>query len=249
MSNYTVVDNPWEAHRQSLKNHLTNDPLDNFMAWSTIQATMYVGNGSYLQDELREFQTSPLWPRYAIACQRDAGFGDELIDGMGANALHQAFHLWQWEKTTNNRVEYLARIVEFGGGYGELARLAYNLGFRGEYVLIDIPEMAEIQTYYLRKTVPFLDWQAPANLAQIARRGECDLFIALASLSETPLEYRDALMPLLQPYGALILYQETFNGYDNVGWFTRWRETLRLRWQEWPVAHYASHRYLIGGGK
>ena len=247
MTDYTPSDNPWQAHRAALKNHLTNDNLNDFMQWSTIQATMYVGNGDYLQTELDYLKALPTWGRYAYACQRAEGFGDELIDGMGANALHQAYHLAMWEQATNNKIEYLAKIVEFGGGYGEMGHIAYRLGFRGEYVLIDVEEMQPIQTHYLRKTVPFLDWKAVHHMAHIARNGECDLFIALASLSETPLEYRDTLVPLLQPYGALVLYQETFNNYDNVAWFARWRQTLPLRWKEWEVAHYKSHRYLVGG--
>lgn len=236
--------NPWLAHRQSLKDHLRNDNLSDFMAWSTVRATMYVGDGTYLQNEIDELIKSPDWQRYAAACKRSGEFGDDLIDGMGCNALHQAYHLYCWEKSTGNKVEYLARIIEFGGGYGEMTHVCHKLGFRGEYLIFDFEECRTLQEYYLRRVTPFLNYRLkdPRKVAPM----EADLLIAIASLSETPPEERKAFLDPLKVHGALFLYQERFENYDNTALFRHVTARWPLQWQGWPVGHYKTHRYLVG---
>lgn len=245
MTDFPPSPNPWLAHRESLKKHLREDNLDSFMAWSTVQATMYVGySPNYLQHEIDYLQARPDWARWQAACKRNGEFGDELMDGMGCNALHQAYHLAQWEVATNNRVEYLAKIVEFGGGYGEMAHVCHQLGFRGKYMIFDFPECREIQEYYLRRVTPFFDYHLkdPRKLAPM----EADLLIGIASLSEAPPDVRKAFLDPLKVHGALFLYQEQFNNYDNTSLFQDVTARWPLRWQGWAVEHYKTHRYLVG---
>jgi hypothetical protein len=237
--------NPWLAHRMSLKKHLREDNLDNFMQWSTVQATMYVGySPRYLQHEIDYLQARPDWIRWQSACKRTGEFGDELIDGMGCNALHQAFHLCQWETATNNKIEYLVKIIEFGGGYGEMAHVCHRLGFRGKYMIYDFEEVRHLQEYYLRRVTPFMDYHIkdPRKIAPM----EADLLIGIASLSETPPKERQAFLDPLKIHGALFLYQQTFENYDNVALFKSITERWPLKWQGWPVEHYKSHHYLVG---
>jgi hypothetical protein len=40
-------------------------------------------------------------------------------------------------------------IVEFGGGFGSMCRLIGALGFRGRYVIFDLPPVLALQRYYL----------------------------------------------------------------------------------------------------
>lgn len=206
---------------------------------------MYVGySPSYLQHEIDYLKARPDWLRWQNACQRTGEFGDELVDGMGCNALHQAYHLAQWEVATNNRVEYLAKIIEFGAGYGELVHLCHRLGFRGQYLIFDFDECRTIQEYYLRRVTPFLDYQLkdPRKVTPT----EADLLIGIASLSEVPPEVREAFLDPLKVHGALFLYQERFENFDNTALFREVTSRWPLNWRAWPVAHYQTHRYLVG---
>lgn len=238
--------NPWLAHRAALKDHLRHDNLSDFLRWSTVQATMYVGySASYLQHELDYLRARPDWIRWQSACQRTGEFGDELFEGMGCNAIHQAYHLAQWEVSTNNHVEYLAKIIEFGGGYGEMTHVCHRLGFRGEYIIFDFEEVRQLQEYYLRRVTPFLNYHLkdPRKVAPM----EADLLIAIASLSETPPDERKLFLDPLKVHGALFLYQERFENFNNVALFRQLTARWPLAWKAWPVEHYKTHRYLVGG--
>jgi hypothetical protein len=42
----------WDEHRLSLRRHVKKDDLDEFLTWSTITATMFVGEAPYVEQEL-----------------------------------------------------------------------------------------------------------------------------------------------------------------------------------------------------
>lgn len=80
-------------------------------------------------------------------------------------------------------------IVEFGAGYGGMAKALFDHGFRGVYTIIDLPEMVEMQKGWLRENCPDLSvvWtDAPSG-------GE-DALLAHYSLSEAPFAVRDKLL-------------------------------------------------------
>ena len=64
--------------------------------------------------------------------------------------IFQAYHLCRFEEATGRPLASMPLIVEFGGGYGRLCQLAHDLGFRGTYVIFDLPEVAVLQRFYLR---------------------------------------------------------------------------------------------------
>src|SRR5207244_11597755 len=47
-------------------------------------------------------------------------------------------------------VDDLACVLEFGGGYGSMCRLFHNLGFRGRYLIFDLPAFSALQRFFLR---------------------------------------------------------------------------------------------------
>jgi hypothetical protein len=42
----------WDSHRLSLRTHVANHSLSKFLRWSTITATMFVGEAPYIEHEL-----------------------------------------------------------------------------------------------------------------------------------------------------------------------------------------------------
>jgi len=129
--------------------------------------------------------------------------------------VEQAHHLKRWEDVTGQRIENLKRIVEFGGGFGALALLAHRIGFKGEYFIYDLPEFALLQRWYL----------ARHGIEVIHRLNrtviDADLFVALYSISETPIEFRDVFMRSVITKSYLFLYSPQFAEYDNSAWFAR----------------------------
>jgi hypothetical protein len=71
-----------------------------------------------------------------------------------ANRAHQTFMWRRWASLSGvgpraATLSTLRTIVDFGAGYGGLARTAERLGFRGRYVLFDLPAQTALQRFYL----------------------------------------------------------------------------------------------------
>ena len=69
----------------------------------------------------------------------------------GKPGFHHTSHLAAFENKSGERVESLHLIVEFGGG--GIRKLLPNklhcLGFRGNYVIFDLPELSGLRRDYL----------------------------------------------------------------------------------------------------
>ena len=84
-------------------------------------------------------------------------------------------------------------IVEIGAGYGDMCSVVHKLGFKGKYTIVDIPETRPIQEYYLGS-----QGITPNFSFEDSNVESADLVISTWALSETPLEYRERLMPKIK---------------------------------------------------
>ena len=143
----------WGNYRNAMRDHfLNNDPID-ILCWSTVSATMFVGQNNITLAEVETLKKSLRWEHYATTALMEDNFGEpprmcELAYTSG-NLIHQTHHLMQWEKTTGLHLEDMGSIIEFGGGYGAMCAIARRMGFEGKYTLVDLPEMTLLQEYYL----------------------------------------------------------------------------------------------------
>ena len=131
-------------------------------------------------------------------------------------------------------------VVEFGGGYGGMCRLIHRLGFKGRYVIFDLPYFSALQRYYLRSDGQPVGAAAdmttsPTGIACVSSIDDLcmlteriddkqsALFLATWSLSELPIAVRAPILPLLMNMGnVLVGYQERFGQVDNHLFFTDW---------------------------
>jgi hypothetical protein len=156
-------------------------------------------------------------------------------------------------------------IVEFGGGYGSLCRIVHKLGFKGKYIVFDLPEFVALQKFYLGSlAMPLIE----AKDVAAGRRGilctsdlsvlgsvtpqeaQTSLCIATWSLSETGEAFREQVVALPAVDGAdayLIAYQNDFEGVDNPRFFDAWRaRKTGIRWVHSEISHMPGNFYLFG---
>jgi hypothetical protein len=176
------------------------------------------------------------------------------------NLIHHAFALSHFERLARRRVDEFGLIIEFGGGYGSMARLAWQLGFRGQYVIYDLPEMGAVQRYYLRsmgiptslakrpQDEPMVSWAtSPGELASITAGRAVDLFLATWSLSETPIVFREPFLQQVRTNHYYFGYEDTYFGVDNTRFFADWRERqTAFQWIDWPSLQERGVTYLAG---
>lgn len=129
--------------------------------------------------------------------------------------LKSAHHIATFLTHNAKRLSDFDQIVEFGPGIGELARVVCSLGFKGDYFLYDLPEVARISSYYNRNNL---------NVKKISHYSQVDpskrtLFISTWAISEAPFELRDYVFTYFRDADYLLIYQNNVFQYDNVQYF------------------------------
>ena len=226
----------WDL-RQNILNH---NPAE-FLTWPSVVGTMFVGNAPYTKFEfdclgegLRDAIVEPNFGKPVL-------YGD-MGYGTSGNLIHQAYHLYQWEQKTGRQVKDLGTIVEIGGGYGAMAMIIRRLGFKGRYVIFDLPEFNLLQKYYLSNVgIQDIEFES-----QTDEQTDYDLLIGLYSLNEMSLKVRKTIINAYPAQSYLIAYGAGWGGVDNMGWAL---ELMRRRgelWHNWNIAHLPNCWYLVG---
>ena len=259
---------------------LTSDP-DDFLNWDMISRTMVVGNADFVRDELDFLKNLPDWKERWENALEESPVGhptyyDDFPSNSG-NLIHQAYHLAQCEKTTGVDISRADFVFEFGGGYGSLCRLVHRLGFKGRYIIFDLPPFSALQIFFLKMNgiSAISSNSSSAYTGKVSSGVICvseiehlesiladhastrnDVFIATWSLSEAPVMLRQAILPLLRPFSSfLVAYQGCFGDIDNVSFFDQWVNTVKhIEWRRWKIEHlpnqlYRDNYYLMGKKK
>ena len=259
----------WLAYRKRFRaDVLTRDPR-RFLRWRVLRP-MYRHDAPYIGQWLAYLKAHPDWQSRWRPAVQESAVGDPrpFFDyrPSSGNLLNQAYQVCRFEDVTGTRLADADFILEFGGGYGSLCRLACALGFRGTYAIYDFPEFSALQQCYLRAHgLPIAAdlRRDPGRLGIItlSTLGELDqllegrspgraAFVALWSLNETPLALRDAIMMRVAGFDAFMFgYHPRFGEVDNTAWFKPVRTRLegRIDWHDVAVAsHHESVRHLFG---
>ena len=223
-------DDPWADHRLSIREHAMSGNIEEFLRWSTIQATMYVGDAPYIKTEAEALFNDDA-ERWQTAI-REPYVGNAIplpwLDWANSNLIHQAYHLYIWERETEKKIDELKTIIELGGGYGALALVARRLGFTGKYMILDFPEMHILQEYFLGSC----DVEFDAITEQ--PKSGCDLYIALYSLAEIPMKDRHKFLPYYTK-SILAAYGYIYDGIDNKKYFQELAKTYPK--SKWDYKH------------
>lgn len=248
----------WSEWLNQLREEILHEDPRFFLQWDVIGKTMFIPEVPLVEvntlKSLKDFNT-----RWAPAL-RESKLGNPspcvYYPESSANLLHHAYHLAVFEETQQKKISDFSCIFEFGGGYGSMCRLAYQLGFRGKYIIFDFPHFSALQEYYLKSLglTPRYDIQMLSSeealkdsLSQPGVDGE-SLFLATWSYSESPVSLRQSLLSVLKPMNYhLIAYQEKFKEVDNCAFFEEYKNEFHsLQWTDVPINHIPGNRYLMG---
>ena len=228
----------WRFWAWDLRKNIEDKDPTEFLTWQGVVTTMFVGNAPYIAQELEAL------PRQYYPHLEDPGFGKPQIyqaDGVesSGNLIHQLYHIHQ----AKLQMPELDTIIEIGGGYGMMALICHRLGFRGRYIIYDLPEFSLLQQYYLSNAgVEGVEFKT-----QIDETIAADLLIGLYSLTEMPLYAREAIIDLCPATRYLLGYMPEWGGFDNRGWVTElMKRKIKYIWHGWNVAHLPSCWYLVG---
>ena len=236
----------WTNYQASLRQHLECESLDNFLQWSTIQATMFVGNAPYIEFEYDALLSSPNWRKWAKAIKEPMiGNPTMFNERTSGNLIHQAYHLKQWLDRTGQRLEDMSSIVEVGAGYGAMTYICRRLGFNGHYYIYDLPELVQLQTYYL-SDMDSITWYNQSILDIDFYRLSCDLFIASHSLCEIPIDERERYLSQVEAKEYLFVSSYEYGGVDNQAWFNQLTGVIGRDWKFYAHPFQENAFYQVG---
>ena len=237
----------WEDNCKELESDLKVNGYSRCLQFPIIRRTMF----HIIKDEAFEkLQEKGYLEKWKEAIKENA-FGnppvyDKYPESSG-NLLHHAYSLSRiYEEVKDFKIQGLTNIYEFGGGYGSFARLCYKLGFNGTYTIQDLPIFSKLQAKYL-KGVGLQRKDTIYRNEEPGTKTDIDLFVALWSLSEAPIEVRENLLKQINPKYILIAYQCAYGGRDNCKFFTEMTEKYdNYNWATWEMNHIPLSHYLIG---
>jgi len=260
----------WKQNINDLRELVLTENPREFLRWDVISGTMFVGNEDYVVTELNHVRGKPDWKeRWEKAIEEvETGFPIPFnkFPRSSGNLIHHAYHVSLLEEKTGVSPDQIDFVCEFGGGYGCMCKLFHNLGFNGKYVIYDFPHFSALQEYFL-KTVGITvhtfdnfqsektgvacvsDIDALKDILSTYEGYSNSLFIAMWSISETPLHIKNSILPIVSHFDSiLIAYQDKFGGMDNIKYFETYKSNYEheIQWNQWRIKHLPGNTYLIG---
>ncbi|HHT9107003.1 MAG TPA: hypothetical protein ACFYD9_00020 [Candidatus Wunengus sp. YC64] len=253
----------WVNNVTELVEDINNSDPRRFLQWNVIRNTMFVPKtSSYIVNELK-FLIEGNWHIWKSATEEvQIGHPDPCIfyPKSSSNLIHHAYHLAQLGNQLKLNITDIDYVLEFGGGYGSMCRLFHNLGFKGKYIIFDLPVFSALQEFYLKSIG--INAKYGANeytngvscifktevLREILNNKESkkkSIFIATWSISETPIY---AILSMLDNFDLfLIAYQKQFGEIDNSNFFSAWKDSLKnYKWYSYEIRHLPNNYYLFG---
>jgi len=256
----------WSQRRREVRRLLLSRNPSTFLTWTPIVRSMTFGLLPWIRTEFRALRHSGEWEarwRDALAENR-AGLPmpSHVYPLSSGTLIHHAHHVHRFECATGRAIGDFPAIVEFGGGYGSMARLVARVGFRGPYHIHDLPEFSALQRFYLRSVRAELGGgEAAETLSRVTlssrredelpREDETSgaLFLATWSLGETPIWLREEWRPTLAGFRFFLIgFHDRFEGIDNLTWFKDLAASRKdVEWRLERIRHRReSLHYLFG---
>lgn len=243
----------WLENIIKFKNYILTQNLKNFLQWDIIRKTMFIGNAIFTVREFIYLRQNN-WNKWKKATIEKKYFYTEpylLYPKSSGNLIHYAYHLAKFENTSGKNIKDFDFIFEYGGGYGGMCLLIHNLMFKGKYIIYDLHILSALQSFFLKmnaveNNIFCLDSISKAKKI-IPKKGK-KLFIATWSLSESPLQIRKIIYPLIKDFDAFIIgYQKEFGKVDNHKYFENLSKDLdKMRWWNQEIIQLKNNYYLFG---
>lgn len=202
-----IVNDAWKSFTSDMENIVTDygEIWSNFLRTRVIQHTMYVcSGGDFLEKELQFVKN--YFPM-EIAIEPTVG-NPVLFNGFSHNTIHHLYHIARYAKNFGlEKFKSNKSFVEWGGGYGNFARLTKKINQDCTYTIIDLPILNIIQYRYLSSVfgedkinIVSENEQPTAgkiNLVSSSWFEKCDInadfFISTWALSESPILMQDKI--------------------------------------------------------
>lgn len=209
----------WEVFVNEIQNYLKMDNISNFQNWAVIKNTMIAGVDLIEYEELIKSKFWNFWfDNLSESVLKPNSF--YLFPASSTNNVHHAYSLNVMMEYLDQTLNQFNTIIEFGGGYGNMARLFRKCGHKDDYIIYDIPELLEIQKYYLTEnSIDDISFKQGFDCVDDIKGNS--LFLGLWSITETPIDERKIMLENLGFFkckNIFLAMGDNFYGEDNIKW-------------------------------
>jgi hypothetical protein len=213
---------------------------------------MYVGEIGYAPHEIRHLQLLPDWEnRWRPAIMEGGEFDMPRFPShleSTAITIHHAYHLSMFEEKTGICINDMNFIFEFGGGYGDSCRIIHRLGFKGNYVICDLPELLALQRFFLEvsgiKVAPGYV-ELVCNMSEVVSRipsVEKKCVISTWAIEESIPSLIEIFVSIMPQFDHFLFAM----GGDAC--FPQIKKTLiNVKWHQWEIPFLKGNQYMMGG--
>lgn len=205
--------------------------FSNFLQESVIQKIFFVHNRIYILFMLAKIilNKNKLYKKLLLEDNVGNPVRFFLYPESSGNRIREVYHLLNFENFTKTPLLEIKSILEFGGGYGNMARLFYKINKSIKYTIFDTFHVNLLQYYYLNMLKIPADFNnSKKNINLNYNISKCKfsnnnkkLFIANWSLSESPIKLRKIILKKIINFDyILISYQEKFENINNHIYFS-----------------------------
>lgn len=197
-----LIHESWQQNLTALESYFASSLNENFMSNEVINGTMVFTNRKAHKLELGHLSRAMGKDNLEEIISKNlstAFLSGKSLKSTLINSTHHLYHLIRFEQCTGKKINSLRSVVEFGGGYGNMARIIRNMSPCQTYSIVDLLLFSCIQYVYLstvagNELVAFHD-ESPERDAKIVLhpllradmqtylRGE--LFLSTWALSES----------------------------------------------------------------
>lgn len=175
------VDVQWAERNRELEESLLPVPPVDFVRHPAILYSMFFGN-KYMEPELGFLLTQLDGPTLASGLQEDPVGCPVVAQGhdrsyiTSSNSIHLLHHLQRFRVATGVLPNEFDKVVEWGGGYGNLAKIFRRLHGRSPtYVIVDTPLFCCIQWLYLSSVLGEDSVRLMSGDARVVEQGRVNL--------------------------------------------------------------------------
>lgn len=220
----------WAFRRKDMRKKMREDGgLTNCLDWPVSREALITGVTQFSAKE--HDMLRPRFLRAAVSPNLGNPTVSSFPDGSNGTYVRQALVAQNIHDHVRSIAD-MSYIVEFGGGFGALAVVCNRLGFKGKYQIVDFPELAIIQEWYLGRMN--INVTLTENVYDIKRP---DVVVSVCSLDEAPTQTRIDFLAHTIESRHFIVFNQAFLPPNEHEWFENWFDSNNIRFVVQQLPH------------
>jgi len=228
----------WQGVNAEMEKLFTPAPSFNFLTDAVLKYQMFVeAGGRWLAEQLSFLEKRVPRNRLKLLLMEDLAGEPRLMNATYSTShtsIHHLYHLIRFADKTGCDFEKIDKVVEWGGGYGNMAKIFRRLNPTSTYCIIDTPIFSTLQWLYLSTVLGVENVNLLRQSDDVIQSGKvnvvplcfvdqlqlrADLFLSTWALSESSSAAQDYVISRqwFEADHLLLAYQDTSEAAPTAG--------------------------------